>query len=180
MLGARPRSAGFLALHNTTMPAASSRSRRKTPCVAVALAATLSLTACAQGNGKSASLAPQLGQKAPDTFNPGEPYVLSSEEQALDCKKMTGRMQLRILQVRDAGTRNGSSDLSKSAQKAAVPVFGGTTRGADPGRDLARDQAWLEAANKQLAAKNCPAFDLEAEMQPRSFRDTPTPVPKKN
>lgn len=147
------------------------------PCFAVALA--MSLAACTQGNGKSTSLAPQLGQKAPDAFKAGEPYVLASDEQALDCKKLTGRMQLRILQIRDASTRKGSSGLSQTVQKTTVPVFGGTSRGADPGNDLARDQAWLEAANKQLAAKNCATFDLEAEMQPRSFRDTPTPVPKK-
>ena len=161
------------------MPAASSRTCRNLPCIAALAAAVLAVSGCAQGAGKSSSLAPQLGQKAPDTYKQGEAYVLSPEELALDCKKLTGRMRLRILQVRDVSNRKGSSDVSRTMQSATVPIFGGTTHGADPGKDAARDRAWLEAANKQLAAKNCATFDLEAEMQPRSFRDTPTPVPRK-
>jgi hypothetical protein len=63
-------------------------------------------------------------------------------------------------------------------QSAVTPVLGGTTRGANTTADAARDRAYLEAMNKQLAAKNCATFDLDAEMRPRSIRDTPTPVPK--
>ena len=56
--------------------------------------------------------------------------------------------------------------------------MGGTTHGADTDLDTARDRAVLEAMNRQLAAKDCPTFDLESELQPRSSRDTPAPVPK--
>lgn len=135
------------------------------------------LAGCAQGT--ASSLAPQIGQKAPDTYVPGKPYQLSAEELSLDCKKLTGRMQLRILQIRDASIRTGSSNVARSAHGAALPLFGGTSRGVDPAADAARDRAMLEAMNQRLAGKNCPTFDLETELQPRSSRDTPTPVPRK-
>jgi hypothetical protein len=133
--------------------------------------------ACASESGQS--LAPQFGQKAPDTYVAGQPYPLTKEELALDCKKLTGRMQVRILQVRDSSVRGGGSTLARTTQSAVIPVFGGTSRGADPAADFARDRAYLEALNKQLATKNCATFDLDSELQPRSIRDTPTPIPKK-
>ena len=123
------------------------------------------------------SLLPQVGQKAPDTYKPGKPYELTAEEKGLDCKKLTGRMQIRILQARDASVRTNGSALGRGMQSAVTPIFGGTTHGTDPDADAARDRAMLEAYNKQLAAKKCPTFDLDAEMRPRSIRDTPTPIP---
>ena len=136
----------------------------------------ITLGACAQGG---ASLAPQIGQKVPDSYKPGQPYQLSQEELSLDCRKLTGRMQVRILQVRNSGVRGGTTAVAQTTQSLVTPLMGGTTRGADPVADAARDRAYLEAMNKQLAAKKCATFDLEAELQPRSIRDTPTPVPKR-
>ena len=130
---------------------------------------------CAQNGGDS--LLPQVGQKAPDRYKQGQPYELSAEEKSLDCKRLTGRMQLRILQTRDTIQRNDSSALGRGMQSAVTPIFGGTTHGVDPAADAARDRAMLEAFNAQLAAKKCPTYDLDAELQPRSPRDTPTPVP---
>lgn len=129
---------------------------------------------CANGTD---SLMPQIGQKVPDRYKPGQAYELTTEEQALNCRQLTGRMQLRILQTRDTMQRNDSSALGRGMHAAAVPVFGGTTHGTDPAFDFARDRAILEAYNQQLAGKKCPAYDLEAELRPRSARDTPTPVP---
>jgi hypothetical protein len=139
--------------------------------------AALAVGACGKDGG--ASLAPTIGQKVPDTYVAGKPYQLTQEELGLDCKRLTGRMQVRILQVRDTEVRGGSSKIAQGAQAAVTPILGGATRGADAAYDHARDRAHLDAMNKQLAAKDCPAFDLEAELQPRSIRDTPTPVPKK-
>ncbi len=130
---------------------------------------------CSQ-NG-SDSLMPQIGQKVPDRYKPGEAYELTAEEKALNCKQLTGRMQVRILQSRDLIQRNDSSALGRGMQSAVTPIFGGATQGADPAADAARDRAVLEALNKQLAAKKCPTYDLDAEMRPRPVRDTPTPVP---
>lgn len=140
--------------------------------------AGLAVGACAQGSG--ANLAPTIGQKAPDAYVEGKPFPLSKEELSLDCKRLTGRMQVRILQVRDAEVRGGGSKIAQTAQSAMIPIFGGTTRGADAVADAKRDRAYLEALNKQLASKNCATYDLDDELQPRSIRDTPTPVPRKS
>ena len=61
---------------------------------------------------RGSSLAPQVGQKAPDTYLPGQPYQLSKEELALDCKKLTGRMQVRILPVRDGARSRAAAARS--------------------------------------------------------------------
>jgi hypothetical protein len=86
-------------------------------------------------------------------------------------------MQVRILQVRDQRERTLTSKTAQAIQSAIVPVLGGSPHGANPGDDFKRDKSWLEAFNAQLAAKKCPTYDLENELQPRSIRDTPTPVP---
>ena len=133
------------------------------------------VSGCSQNGGNG--LLPQIGQKTPDTYKQGQPYELTAEEKSLDCKRLTGRMQIRILQTRDASVKVNSSALGRGMQSAVTPVLGGTTYGADPAADAARDRAVLEAMNKQLAAKKCPTYDLDAELRPRSIRDTPTPVP---
>jgi hypothetical protein len=99
----------------------------------------------AGGCAQNAELAPQIGQKAPDRYKLGQAYELTSEEKALNCKQLTGRMQVRILQTRDTLQRNDSSALGRGLQSATVPIFGGTTHGTDPAYDAARDRAMLEA-----------------------------------
>jgi hypothetical protein len=149
----------------------------RTAALAALVASTSAVVGgCAQGGAQS--LLPQIGQTAPDKFNPGQPFQLSAEELALDCRKLSGRMQIRILQARDASVRGGGSTVARTIQSAVTPVSGGTTQGANASYDAARDRAVLEAMNRQLAAKNCATYDLDAELRPRPSRDTPTPVPK--
>lgn len=121
-------------------------------------------------------LLPQIGPKV-KARSADAAYQLTPEEQKLDCKKLTGKMQVRILQMRDQRERTLTSKASQLIQSAVVPVLGGSPHGANPGDDFKRDRAWLEAYNAQLAAKKCPAYDLDNELQPRSIRDTPQPVP---
>jgi len=112
------------------------------------------------------------------TFQDNGSYVLGPDEAKLDCRKLTGRMQVRILQIRDHNERQVGSAAGQTIQSVATPVFGGTTYGANPDRDFARDRAILEAYNRQLAAKNCKTFDLAAELKPKPVKDTPTPIAK--
>jgi hypothetical protein len=104
-------------------------------------------------------------------------YQLSADEQKLDCKKLRGKMQVRILQIRDQRERTLTSKTAQAIQSTVVPVFGGSPYGGNPAEDYKRDRAMLEAYNAQLAAKSCPVYNLENELQPRSIRDTPQPVP---
>ena len=91
-------------------------------------------------------------------------YALSEEEKGIDCKRLTGRMKIRILQIRDSRSRTNSSELSRSLQ-LAQSQFGGSTTGIDPDAEHSRDRAMLDAYNTQLAAKGCKTLDLESELK---------------
>ena len=51
-------------------------------------------------------------------------YALSQEEQSLDCRKLTGRIHIRIAHMRDAAKRGNVSLLSRGLQTVVTPVFG--------------------------------------------------------
>jgi hypothetical protein len=103
-------------------------------------------------------------------------YVLSPQELKLSCRKLTGRMQVRILQIRDHEQRARASAASRWAQQAAMSLYGGSRHGVNPDAEYRRDRAVLEAYNRQLAAKRCKTFDLEAELTPKHVRETPIPA----
>lgn len=112
----------------------------------------------------------------------GGGYALSAKEMELNCKELTGRMQLRILEIRDYEARQHTSALSHGLQTGATSIFGGTSANADPADIYVEDRARLEAYNQRLAALNCKSYDLAAELQPKDVKVTPTPVnppPKK-
>ncbi len=131
--------------------------------------AALLLGACASQTGVVASPAPTATPVAETvTRLPSASYQLKPEELALDCKKLTGRMAVRIVQIRDFASRSQSTSLSRGLQTAMKPAFGGLGEGADPGGRYARDRAMLEAYNQRLAEKNCANFDLDAELDPNA------------
>jgi hypothetical protein len=107
-----------------------------------------------QGHEKPAVVAPP-----PD---PTSAYVLTEKERGYDCRKLTGRIQLRVMQIR--GTPATPSAAARSLQSASTPVFGGTYRGIDPAVDNAADRKQLEAYNARLVEKGCPSFDLPAAL----------------
>lgn len=119
------------------------------------------------------------GQQIAEVFKPPPPptetYQLTKGEKALDCKKLTGRMQVRILQIRDFEERETQSFVSRGVQAAAHPVLGTNTTGGDPTGQVSRDRAKLRAYNQQLIAKGCKSFNLDAELKPKPVTVTPTP-----
>ncbi len=62
----------------------------------------------------------------------GSGYQLSEEELKFDCKKLTGTMQIRILQMRGYDTNKKTSTVARSLQSLTTPIFGGTKEGVDP------------------------------------------------
>lgn len=147
--------------------------------------ATLGLTACASQGGdlaggplapsaapvvETASTSIQVAETQPSEtvsrLPPPSAYQLTPEEQGLGCKKLTGRMAVRIVQIRDYQTRSQTSQLARSLQTATKPMFGGSGEGSDPEGRHARDVAQLHAYNQRLAEKKCPDFDLEKELAP--------------
>ena len=102
-------------------------------------------------------------------------YHLSDQEKQLDCRQLTGSVTIKILQMRDAVNRKGPTAVAALAQNASRPVKGTTTHGVDVDVDYAQDRARLEALNRQLAAKDCRKFDIEAELKPGNT-ERPRPV----
>lgn len=103
--------------------------------------------------------APAYAQAAPAAVE------LTKEEKALDCRRLTGRMKVRIAVLRSQADRPRPSAAATAAQTVAKPLFGGTTRSADIDADYRADRARLDAYNKRLAELKCRTLDIEAELQ---------------
>lgn len=83
----------------------------------------------------------------------------SAEDAEADCKRLAGKVQLRLLEVRSGMSPEESSLLSRTMQSAGA-VLGGSTQGLVANTSLAREVAELDDANKQLAERNCRSFDI--------------------
>lgn len=108
-------------------------------------------------------------------FDEAGAYHLTDQERDLDCKKLTGSISIKILQMREAGTRAKPSAIAATAQAAARPLVGGTSYGQDIAADLRRDRARLDALNGQLASKQCAVFDIDADLKPGNT-NPPRPI----
>ncbi len=121
-----------------------------------------------------AALPATAGEKKPKvlpktgTIDAAGAYQLSSDELALDCKRLTGKMQIRILQFRDYDPARKPSMVGNALHTLHNPLIGGSTRGMDPAAEHQADLAMLQAYNKRLAEKKCRTFDLEAELNPKA------------
>ena len=94
-------------------------------------------------------------------------YEMSADEKSLDCKRLTGSMQIAIARLRDANGREGPSGLSNSMQAvwpSSIMSKKASPGGGDRETDNARERAKLDAYNRQLAAKNCKTVDINAEL----------------
>jgi len=133
------------------------------------------LAGCAAGPGEAP---PSLiNDSMPASTAPAPAaYQLSPQELGYSCKKLTGVMQVRILQVRRYDPAENPTMAARSVQGVATPIFGGTTVGIDPAGQHQRDLAMLEAYNGQLARKNCKTFDIAAELKKTDPLDTPQPT----
>lgn len=140
------------------------------PSCAVAIAAAMA-SACAQTPATDPA---QLANTS--AAPPGAAYTLSDEEQKLDCKALTGRMQVRILELRGHAYKTHSSELSQSV-KSLTTAFSTTGQAIGPNAQYARDRARLDAYNRHLATQKCATFDLDKELQARPSAPPPSPIP---
>ena len=92
-------------------------------------------------------------------------YQLTEEEKSVDCRRLTGRMKIRIMALKDGMGRAKTSELSRTLQ-SATSTFGGSSAGIDPYADERRDREMLAAYNQHLASKGCKTLDLDAELTP--------------
>jgi len=91
-------------------------------------------------------------------------YEMSAAEKAMDCKRLTGSIEITISRLRDPLVRQEPSAVSSAAQKLSTPLYGGSNKGGDRQAIFARERAKLEAYNAELAAKGCKTVDIEAEL----------------
>jgi len=153
-------------------------SKARTAILLTAVVLTLGQAAHADSKQKqkiAPTVMPNFNQPDLSTANSG--YTLTAEDLKLDCKKLTGRIQIGILQLRGERSDAKTTELSRNLQQAATPFVAGTTRGINPEGDQARALSQMKALNGQLAAKNCAVYDLEAELKPGAA-NTPRPVAK--
>lgn len=145
---------------------------------------TFVLLTCAFAGGcasTSTDIKPNLVSDAPAQGGnvvtgavPSPGYQLSDEELNYDCRKLTGMMQIRILQIRGYDADKQASMAARNLQSFATPIWGGTKEGVDPEGQYRRDRAMLEAYNQRLASKQCKTFDIAAEL---AATDDTTPMP---
>jgi hypothetical protein len=91
-------------------------------------------------------------------------YEMSAAEKAMDCKRLTGSMQITISRLRDPLIRQEPSATSSTAQTLSSPFYGSSGKGGDRQAVVGRERAKLEAYNAELAAKGCKTLDIEAEL----------------
>ena len=98
------------------------------------------------------------GPDAPGGNRPG--YVLSEDEKGYDCKKLTGKIQLRILDMRGYESRDKTTIASRGLHTAGKMVFGGTNAGLNTDAQFAKDKAMLDAYNTELVTQDCRSFNI--------------------
>jgi hypothetical protein len=91
-------------------------------------------------------------------------YEMKGAEKQMDCKRLTGSIQIGITRLRDAIGREEPSAVSSNTQKLTTSVFGGSAKSADRQGVYARERAKLDAYNSELGAKGCPMLDIDAEV----------------
>jgi len=91
-------------------------------------------------------------------------YEMSAAEKGMDCKRLTGSIEITIARLKDPLVRQEPSAMSSAAQKLSPLYGGGSSKGGDRQAIYARERAKLEAYNAELAAKGCRTFDIEAEL----------------
>ncbi len=94
------------------------------------------------------------------TFTPAGTYIPSAQEKAQGCKRLHGKMGVRLVQLQRTGIVRDSSTLSRKFSG----YFGNNKRTFDAATARKRDRAKLEAYNQILASKKCETFDLEKEL----------------
>jgi hypothetical protein len=100
----------------------------------------------------------------------------------LSCKQISGRMQVKIMQLRGFNQEKQSSGLSRGIQSGLAATFGNLNHGVDPQGDYAADIKKLHEFNQRLVDKGCKSYDVDAELAKKEIDDVPAPTvipPKK-
>jgi hypothetical protein len=132
--------------------------------VLLLLAIVVTLSGCAGSAGGEAALLPS---------GTGT-YTLTPEEIALDCRKLTGRVQVRLLALRGEEYKVQPSSAAQSMRSATSAALG-TDTAKNAAARAANDRPILDAYNKRLVELGCPSFDIGKELEARPSAPTPYP-----
>jgi hypothetical protein len=129
----------------------------------------------------AASLSSEAAAKHSHGF--GTPKVKKeTPEDKLNCKQLSGRMQVRIMQFRGYGQQKQASGISHALQSVFVNTVGTSDKGLDAPGEHDADLKQLQDYNQRLVTLGCKSYNLEHELSPDT-KDTPSanvPAPKKS
>ena len=86
-------------------------------------------------------------------------YVVSAEERALTCPKLTGSMQVVMSRLKDSANRPRPSATTTTMQALSQP-FQGQGANLDVDDEIKQARARLKAYNELLAEKQCKTVDI--------------------
>jgi hypothetical protein len=101
----------------------------------------------------------------------------------LSCKQISGRMQIKIMELRGYSQDKQASGLSRGIQTGLAATFGNQAHGIDPQGDYEADIKQLHDYNQRLVEKNCKSYDLDVELKKSDIDGVPAPTvapPKKS
>lgn len=103
-------------------------------------------------------------------------------EDKLNCKQLTGRIQIKIMEMRGFSDRKQASALARGIQSGFSATLGNLSHGVDPNGEYQGELNTLQQYNQRLVTLGCKSYDLEAELNKRDIDDVPAPTilpPKK-
>ena len=118
-----------------------------------------------QGTTSRSASSPLVRPLNTGHFTSAGRYIPSADEKSQDCRRIRGKMGVRIVQLQRTGIVRDSSVLSRKFSG----YFGSAKQGLDAAQARKRDRAILRAYNKLLADKGCRTVDLDKELAKRLF-----------
>ncbi len=97
------------------------------------------------------------------------------QTEELDCGRIMGRMQVRILSLRSEGRRTQPTALARSMQSVGTSIGLSEGYATNPDDRYNRELAELQAYNAKLGEKGCKTYDLERELAETDLSVTPRP-----
>lgn len=95
----------------------------------------------------------------------------------MDCRKLTGRVQVGIVQARAAARAGTASASSKEARQLLQPLLDPQGEPADPERLRQGRYARLLALNALLVEKRCKSYDVDGELAKPADPNSAPPLP---
>jgi hypothetical protein len=135
------------------------------------VAALLSVAAAVSG---TPVISVAYAKSAKDTTH-GAGYQPPIDRSKLNCKQLSGRVQVLILQLRGEGNSKKSSALSVELHSMFASTVGTTATGSDPEGAHADDVKRLKDYNQRLAAMGCKSYDLDYELKQTDPLVSPSP-----